>query len=155
MPILIICVGVAEYLFRSRERIEAAILASLSDRVFRSDDLEFTVAARGWSECVSFGNFDLYERRFSEVAGEWFGYLECFVFSCFTCTTSVVTSGTGYSFVAAVNVNPPRLQYQSQHRAGGCVWRAQNATVQLDLTHHGCSTVNSVGLPTDCQQCAA
>lgn len=39
--------------------------------MFRSDDLEFTVAARGWGECVSFGNFDLYERRFMETAGEY------------------------------------------------------------------------------------
>jgi prephenate dehydrogenase (NADP+) len=42
----------------------------LSDRIFRDDDLEFVAAARGWAECVSFGNFDLYERRFMETAGE-------------------------------------------------------------------------------------
>jgi prephenate dehydrogenase (NADP+) len=57
-------------LFRSRERLTKAIDAGITDRVFRSDDLEFTVAARGWNECVNFGNFDLYERRFKEAAGE-------------------------------------------------------------------------------------
>jgi prephenate dehydrogenase (NADP+) len=62
--------GVAEYLFRSRDRLQCAINASLSDRIFRDDDLEFVAAARGWAECVSFGNFDLYERRFMETAGE-------------------------------------------------------------------------------------
>ncbi|RSH84580.1 prephenate dehydrogenase (NADP(+)) [Apiotrichum porosum] len=67
-PVFMLWIGVAEYLFRSRERLQSAIEAGLSDRVFRSDDLEFTVAARGWGECVSFGNFDLYERRFMETA---------------------------------------------------------------------------------------
>lgn len=63
--------GVAEYLFRSRDRIEKAINAGLNDKVFRADDLEFTVAARQWGECVSFGNFDLYERRFMDTASEY------------------------------------------------------------------------------------
>lgn len=63
-------VGVAEHLFRSRERLNKAIEAGITDRVFRPDDLEFTVAARGWNECVNFGNFDLYERRFKEAAGK-------------------------------------------------------------------------------------
>jgi prephenate dehydrogenase (NADP+) len=62
--------GVAEYLFRSRALISSAISAALSDKVHRPDDIEFCVAARGWSECVSFGNFDLYQRRFTETAGE-------------------------------------------------------------------------------------
>jgi prephenate dehydrogenase (NADP+) len=61
---------VAEYLFRSPALLESAIQASLSDRVHRPDDTEFVIAARGWSECVSFGNFELYRRRFEETAGE-------------------------------------------------------------------------------------
>lgn len=62
--------GVAEHLFRSRARLQSAIAAGLNDRVFRSDDIEFVVAARGWDECVSFGNFDLYQRRFMKASGK-------------------------------------------------------------------------------------
>ena len=61
--------GVAEYLFRSRKLLSSAISAALSDKIHRPDDIEFCIAARGWSECVSFGNFDLYQRRFQETAG--------------------------------------------------------------------------------------
>ncbi|TDL22785.1 prephenate dehydrogenase [Rickenella mellea] len=67
-PIFRMWIGVAEYLFRSQERLDAAIDAALHDVSHRSDDLEFVVAARGWSQCVSFGNFELYERRFVSTA---------------------------------------------------------------------------------------
>lgn len=67
-PIFRMWIGVAEYLFRSRERLDAALDAALWDTTHRSDDLEFIVAARGWSQCVSFGNFDLYRRRFEKTA---------------------------------------------------------------------------------------
>ncbi|GMK58233.1 hypothetical protein CspeluHIS016_0502650 [Cutaneotrichosporon spelunceum] len=67
-PVFMLWIGVAEHLFRSRDRLNKAIDAGITDRVFRSDDLEFTIAARGWNECVNFGNFDLYERRFKEAA---------------------------------------------------------------------------------------
>ncbi|EIW67827.1 hypothetical protein TREMEDRAFT_44851 [Tremella mesenterica DSM 1558] len=67
-PVFMLWIGVAEYLFRSKERLQAAIDAGLSDRHYRPDDLEFVIAARGWSECVSFGNFDLYQRRFEETS---------------------------------------------------------------------------------------
>lgn len=52
--------------------LSSAISAALSDKVHRPDDIEFCVAARGWSECVSFGNFDLYQRRFTETARKSF-----------------------------------------------------------------------------------
>jgi len=67
-PIFRMWIGVAEYLFRSRERLDAALEAALSDTTHRADDLEFTIAARGWSQCVSFGSFELYRRRFEETA---------------------------------------------------------------------------------------
>lgn len=73
-------------MFRSRTRLQTAIDAGIADRVFRSDDLEFVTAARGWGECVSFGNFDLYERRFMETASEYFELrsdLHIGIFSCF------------------------------------------------------------------------
>jgi len=67
-PIFRMWIGVAEYLFRSAERLNSAIHAALYDVSHRSDDLEFVVAARGWSQCVSFGDFDLYKKRFMQTA---------------------------------------------------------------------------------------
>ncbi|KDQ50412.1 hypothetical protein JAAARDRAFT_199970 [Jaapia argillacea MUCL 33604] len=67
-PIFRMWIGVAEYLFRSDERLDAAIQAALHDVSHRSDDLEFVVAARGWSQCVSFGSFELYRERFTHTA---------------------------------------------------------------------------------------
>ena len=67
-PIFRMWIGVAEYLFRSPTRLDAAIEAALCDVSHRSDDLEFVIAARGWSQCVSFGNFELYRQRFMETA---------------------------------------------------------------------------------------
>ncbi len=67
-PIFRLWIGVAEYLFRSQERLDAAIFAALYDSSHRSNDMEFVIAARGWSQCISFGNFDLYKERFSQSA---------------------------------------------------------------------------------------
>ena len=67
-PIFRMWFGVAEYLFRGQERLEAAIQAALYDVSHRYDDVEFVVASRGWSQCVLFGNFDLYRMRFEETA---------------------------------------------------------------------------------------
>lgn len=38
--------GVTEYLFRNSELLEEAIDTAIDDNTFRSDDLEFTFAAR-------------------------------------------------------------------------------------------------------------
>lgn len=67
-PIFRLWIGVAEYLFRSRARLDTALSAALHDVSHRSDDLEFVVAARGWSQCVQFGNFELYKERFVKTA---------------------------------------------------------------------------------------
>lgn len=67
-PIFRMWFGVAEYLFRTPERLEAAIQAALYHVSHRYDDVEFVVASRGWSQCVSFGSFDLYKTRFQETA---------------------------------------------------------------------------------------
>lgn len=67
-PVFRFWIGVAEYLFRSPERLEAAIQAAANDKGHRSDDTEFLVAARGWSDCVTYGNFDAYRQRFEETA---------------------------------------------------------------------------------------
>lgn len=68
-PIFRLWIGVAEYLFRSEARLDGALAAALRETAHRADDLEFVVAARGWSQCVSFGNFELYRQRFMHTAG--------------------------------------------------------------------------------------
>ncbi|KAI5475556.1 prephenate dehydrogenase (NADP+) [Pseudohyphozyma bogoriensis] len=65
-PVFRLWIGVAEYLFRSEARLEDAIKAAVWDKGHRSDDTEFVVAARGWSQCVSYGDFEWYKHRFEE-----------------------------------------------------------------------------------------
>ncbi|KAG1719935.1 hypothetical protein EDB19DRAFT_1780103 [Suillus lakei] len=67
-PIFRMWIGVAEYLFRSTKRLDSAIRSAVYDVTHRSDDLEFVIAARGWSQCVSFGSLELYKRRRFEEA---------------------------------------------------------------------------------------
>ncbi|KAI0636555.1 Prephenate dehydrogenase [Trametes polyzona] len=67
-PIFRLWIGVAEYLFRSEARLDSAIHAALYETTHRSDDLEFVVGARGWSQCISFGNFELYKERFMHTS---------------------------------------------------------------------------------------
>ncbi|KAJ7142070.1 hypothetical protein C8R43DRAFT_1016224 [Mycena crocata] len=66
-PLFRLFLGVAEHLFLSPTLLDSAIHSAMYDTWHRSDDLEFVVAARGWSQCVSFGSFDLYRRRFEET----------------------------------------------------------------------------------------
>ena len=61
--------GEAEALEGAWARLDAALHAALYETTHRSDDLEFVVAARGWSQCISFGNFELYKERFMNTAG--------------------------------------------------------------------------------------
>ncbi|KAG6334093.1 hypothetical protein ID866_4998 [Astraeus odoratus] len=67
-PVFRMWIGVAEYLFRSIARLDTAINAAIHDVTHRSNDLEFVVAARGWSQCVAFGSFELYRDRFEKTA---------------------------------------------------------------------------------------
>lgn len=67
-PVFRMWIGVCEYLFRSPDRIRAAVRAAVRDTSFRSDDAEFIIAARGWAQAVQFGSFDLYEWRFKDTA---------------------------------------------------------------------------------------
>ncbi|KAJ6172541.1 hypothetical protein N7470_001608 [Penicillium chermesinum] len=60
--------GVTEYLFRNPELLDSALDTAIDDNTFRSDDLEFTFAARAWSDCVSFGDFESYRDRFERIA---------------------------------------------------------------------------------------
>ena len=69
-PLFRMWIGVAEYLFRDEARLEEAVAASLEDKEHRSDDTEFVVAARGWSQCVEFGSWEMYRERFERTAGQ-------------------------------------------------------------------------------------
>jgi len=66
-PIFRLWLGVTEYLFRKPALLDEVIRIAIEDHSFRSDDLEFTFAARGWSECVSFGDFASYKDRFEKI----------------------------------------------------------------------------------------
>lgn len=63
-PIFRMWLGVTENLFRNQERLDDALRVAIEDTSFRSDDLEFTFAARGWAECVSLGHFETWKERF-------------------------------------------------------------------------------------------
>lgn len=66
-PVFRLFLGVAEHLFQSPTLLKGAIHSALYDHWHRGDDLEFIVAARGWSQCVSFGSFEVYRKRFEET----------------------------------------------------------------------------------------
>ncbi|KAM0144063.1 hypothetical protein ACHAO1_000342 [Botrytis cinerea] len=66
-PLFRLWLGVSEYLFRNEKLLEEVINTAIEDNTFRSDDLEFTFAARGWSECVEFGDFESWKDRFEKT----------------------------------------------------------------------------------------
>lgn len=59
--------GVTQYVFRKPGLLDEVLTTAIEDFTFRDDDLEFTFAARAWSECVSFGNFQSYRDRFERI----------------------------------------------------------------------------------------
>jgi len=63
-PLFRLWLGVTESLFRNPAKLDEALTTAIEDNTFRSDDLEFTFAARGWAECVSLGHFDTWKERF-------------------------------------------------------------------------------------------
>ncbi|KAL7271350.1 prephenate dehydrogenase (NADP(+)) [Rhizina undulata] len=64
-PLFRLWLGAAEYLFRQPELLDDCIRFAIDDDSFRSDDLEFTFAARGWADTVSYSDFNSYRQRFS------------------------------------------------------------------------------------------
>jgi len=66
-PLFRLWLGVTEYLFRKPALLDDVIRIAIEDNTFRSDDLEFTYAARGWSDCVTFGDFESYRDRFQST----------------------------------------------------------------------------------------
>jgi prephenate dehydrogenase (NADP+) len=63
-PLFRLRLGVTEHLFRNEQLLDEALRTAVEDKRYRSDDLEFTFAARGWAECVSLGHFETWEKRF-------------------------------------------------------------------------------------------
>lgn len=59
--------GITESLFRNASLLEEAIDTAINDNTFRADDLEFTFAARDWSQRVSLGHFDAYREKFEGI----------------------------------------------------------------------------------------
>jgi prephenate dehydrogenase (NADP+) len=75
-PIFRLFLGVAEYLFLTPSLLDNAIIAAIHDNTFRSDDLEFVVAARGWAECVRGEKTDVFTERFESTKGYFEGRFE-------------------------------------------------------------------------------
>ncbi|KAF4512172.1 hypothetical protein G6O67_001346 [Ophiocordyceps sinensis] len=63
-PLFRLRLGVTEHLFRNVVLLDEALRTAVDDKTYRSDDLEFTFAARGWAECVTLGHFETWEKRF-------------------------------------------------------------------------------------------
>ena len=66
-PLFRLWLGVTEYLFRKPALLDDVIRIAIEDNTFRKEDSEFMIAARGWSECVTFGNFEFYRHRFEST----------------------------------------------------------------------------------------
>ncbi|BFZ59532.1 prephenate dehydrogenase (NADP(+)) [Saitoella coloradoensis] len=75
-PLFRMWLGVTEYLYKQPQLLDECIRIALTDDTFRSDDLEFTFAARGWAECVGFGDFGSYRKRFEATQGFFEGRFE-------------------------------------------------------------------------------
>ncbi|PVI04885.1 Prephenate dehydrogenase [Periconia macrospinosa] len=66
-PLFRMWLGITEYLFRNEALLEEVIDTAINDNTFRADDLEFTFAARDWSQRVSLGHFDAYREKFEGI----------------------------------------------------------------------------------------
>ncbi|KAI0512729.1 prephenate dehydrogenase [Xylaria bambusicola] len=66
-PLFRLWLGVTENLFRNPARLDEALRVAVEDSTFRSEDLEFTFAARGWAECVGLGHFETWKERFIDT----------------------------------------------------------------------------------------
>jgi prephenate dehydrogenase (NADP+) len=66
-PLFRLRLGVTEHLFGNPDLLEATLRTAVSDLTYRSDDLEFTFAARAWADCVAIGHFETYRNRFAST----------------------------------------------------------------------------------------
>ncbi|PIA98310.1 putative prephenate dehydrogenase [NADP(+)] [Cercospora beticola] len=66
-PLFRLWLGITEYVYRSPALLSECISTALNDVSFRADDLEFTFAARDWSERVQLGHMDGYREKFERI----------------------------------------------------------------------------------------
>ncbi|KAH7045947.1 prephenate dehydrogenase, partial [Macrophomina phaseolina] len=66
-PLFRLWLGITEYLFRKPDLLEEVIETAIHDNTFRADDLEFTFAARDWSDRVSLGHMEAYREKFEHI----------------------------------------------------------------------------------------
>ena len=64
-PLFRLWLGVAEHLFRTPGLLDDCLRVGIEDNTFRRDDLQFTIAACGWAECVSLRQFETWRERFA------------------------------------------------------------------------------------------
>ena len=64
-PLFRLWLGVAEHLFRTPGLLDESLKVGIEDRTFSRDDLQFTIAACGWAECVSLRQFETWRERFA------------------------------------------------------------------------------------------
>ncbi|KAK5125792.1 prephenate dehydrogenase (NADP(+)) [Meristemomyces frigidus] len=66
-PLFRLWLGITEYVYRNDDVLHECIDTAIEDNTFRADDLEFTFAARDWSERVNFGHMDGYREKFEKI----------------------------------------------------------------------------------------
>ncbi|KXS99538.1 hypothetical protein AC578_4250 [Pseudocercospora eumusae] len=66
-PLFRLWLGITEYVYRNDSLLAECIDTAIEDTSFRADDLEFTFAARDWSERVSLGHMDGYREKFEKI----------------------------------------------------------------------------------------
>ncbi|KXX75248.1 putative prephenate dehydrogenase [NADP(+)] [Madurella mycetomatis] len=64
-PLFRLWLGVTEHLFRTPGLLDECLRVGIEDNTFRRDDLQFTIAACGWAECVALRQFETWRERFA------------------------------------------------------------------------------------------
>ncbi|KAK0630570.1 hypothetical protein B0T17DRAFT_528728 [Bombardia bombarda] len=64
-PLFRLWLGVTEHLFRNKALLDESLRVGIEDNTFRRDDLQFTIAACGWAECVALRQFETWRERFA------------------------------------------------------------------------------------------
>ncbi|KAK3322240.1 hypothetical protein B0H66DRAFT_574535 [Apodospora peruviana] len=64
-PLFRLWLGVTEHLFRTPGFLDECLAVGIEDNTFRRDDLQFTIAACGWAECVALRQFETWRERFA------------------------------------------------------------------------------------------
>jgi prephenate dehydrogenase (NADP+) len=64
-PLFRLWLGVTEHLFRTPGLLDESLRVGVEDNSFRREDLQFTIAASGWAECVALRQFETWRERFA------------------------------------------------------------------------------------------